>query len=1102
MSIRQLASKRRVENSPQFDQFYDQVSVLTNFDNGIRDAKNVSWLNVGAARTTSENSRFGSGSLILNNTANSWVSSPTNSAFNLNGDFTVEMWIRPGALTGGFQFILATGPDASPGQGGLGLVLGNNTYQLIAIDYTISSPAAIISSSSNVVANQWQHIALTRAGGTMRMFIGGALVGTATNNNNFNAVNVGLGAAAAGIQGVGSRRFNGMIDGLRITQTVARYTAAFTPPSAPFAEEFRSPTAPAYSAWSPSDRSANAVLSDSNRVTSSNGSGAVTKWTRSSAGRSSGKWRVQFVLEPFSGGNGTHAIGFATAGSIGTFLGETAGAWAYWGDYSGSGRLFNNNAFTQYNTFGMVNGDRFDVLLDLDAGRAWFRRNGTVISGDPVAGTGAMATFTPGTTIFLASDNFATTGGTRLRTNPTEMVDSPVAGFTDGWPDVAPNIDQFYDNVAVLNNFDGVNGATTFPNEKYRVHDRFWSSEGSAQLQTSAPAPVSGTASLSLSANNSRLFTQRSENLSFGSGDFTVEMWVRPTDATGDECLFDCRHDSQTGFAIYSSVSGAGGNAWGYTTNTGFAAYGNQLSTTAWTHIAVVRDNGAVRGYENGVLRFSIADTRTLSSAPRYVIGQASNLSDWYAGRIDSLRITRGVARYAGGSIGATIFTPATSFPARGNQTDSAQEFVTCDLDFGALSGVVSDRSAARQVWQLLGNSFVSNGEFFTNGASGGLAVTTIEPSLYDLPGDFTIEFVVKPNGLQSVAGQAAVMLQLSGDAPGTGSINLSTPVNSLDMTVFNYPTTTQLIQSTAAMHLGHDNHVALTRRGSTLRLFMNGIESGSATTSTSWTANTQVRFLSNSPNANQSFNGSAKSLKITRGFSRYTSNFRPPLRQIDPFIDNVTSLIHGQGNNLATRIHDRNARVWTAVGNASIRSANSLFGISSLYFDGSGDSITTPANEDAFSFPGDFTIEFWIRPDLATYATTKTLWDNSLNSVGSPRGIGIGLQTNNRPYLYNYQGGVFVIQSPTALVQNKWTHFAVSRSGTTTRMFMDGVLVGSSTSLTNVITNNSTVNVGGHSTAGAQFSFSGNMAEIRVTKGVGRYVENFPVPTGMFPDV
>lgn len=1098
MSIRQLASKRRVENSPQFDQFYDQVSVLTNFDNGIRDAKNISWLNVGTARTTSENSRFGSGSLLLDNSANSWLSSPTNSAFTLAGDFTVEMWVRPGALTGTFQFLLLTSADTSAASGGIGIALNNNTYATMVLDY--ANTHAVLINGPTLTANVWSHLAVSRSGGTIRLFINGVLGGTASSTITFTANNVALGAAATGFAGAGSRRFNGMIDGFRITQGTGRYTSAFTPPSAPFAEEFANLNIPTYSGWSPTDRSANAVLSDSNRVVSSNGGGSVTKWARSATSRSSGKWRVQFVLEPFAGGTGTHAIGFATSASTGTYLGETAGAWAYWGDYSGAGRLFNNNTFTQYASAGMVNGDRFDLLIDLDAGRAWFRRNGVVISGDPVAGTGAMATFTPGTTIFLASDNFAATGGTRLRTNPSEMVDSPVAGFTDGWPDVAPNVDQFYDNVAVLNNFDGVNGATTFPNEKYRVHDRFWSSEGSAQLQTSAPAPVSGTASLSLSANNSRLFTQRSENLSFGSGDFTVEMWVRPTDATGDECLFDCRHDSQTGFAIYSSVSGAGGNAWGYATNTGFAAYGNQLSTTAWTHIAVVRDNGAVRGYENGVLRFSIADSRTLSSAPRYVIGQGSNLADWYSGRIDSLRITRGVARYAAGTVGATIFTPATSFPARGNQTDSAQEFVTCDLDFGALSGVVSDRSAARQVWTLLGNASVSNGELFTNGASGA-AVTGVEASLYDFPGDFTVECVVRPNGL-GFGGHPSFIFINSADAPATGGISISVPANSLDVQLFSYPITAQLIRSSAALNLSHDNHVALTRRGTAVRMFINGIECGNATSSTSWAANNQVRFLGAVASVNDTFNGSAKSLKITRGFSRYTSNFKPPLRQIDPFIDSVTSLIHGQGANLATRINDRNGRVWTAVGNASIRSANALFGISSLYFDGSGDSITTPVNEDAFSFPGDFTVEFWIRPDLASYANTKTLWDNSLNSIGSPRGIGIGLQTNNRPYLYSYQSGVFVIQSPTALVQNKWTHLAISRSGATTRMFMDGVLVGSTTAMTNVVTNGATINVGGHSTAGAQFSFSGNMAEIRVTKGVGRYVENFPVPTGMFPDV
>ena len=184
-----------------------------------------------------------------------------------------------------------------------------------------------------------------------------------------------------------------------------------------------------YAYWNPLDRSASATLSDSDRVASRTGGG--TSWVRSVTSKNAGKWRVQFVLTPFAA---THGVGFATSAAIGSFLGGDSAGWAYWGNYGSSGRTYSNNAFVDFAGFTLASNDRVDLLIDIGAGRAWWRRNGVVIAGDPVNGTGAMLTFTPGTTVFLACDCFGVGGATRLRTDPAEMVDSPVSGFTDGWP--------------------------------------------------------------------------------------------------------------------------------------------------------------------------------------------------------------------------------------------------------------------------------------------------------------------------------------------------------------------------------------------------------------------------------------------------------------------------------------------------------------------------------------------------------------------------------------------------------------------------------------------------------------------------------------------
>ena len=184
----------------------------------------------------------------------------------------------------------------------------------------------------------------------------------------------------------------------------------------------------AYSYWNPSDKSSAAALSDSNKVVTSTAS--ATSWVRSVTSKNSGKWRVQFVDTNHID---TIGFGFSTSGSIGSYLGGTAAGWCLYGNYTTAVRMYNNNVYTSY-TSTLATNDVIDLLLDIDAGKAWWRKNGTAISGDPVAGTGAMATFTPGTTLFIAADPYVNASALRLRTNPSEMTGPSVSGFTDGWP--------------------------------------------------------------------------------------------------------------------------------------------------------------------------------------------------------------------------------------------------------------------------------------------------------------------------------------------------------------------------------------------------------------------------------------------------------------------------------------------------------------------------------------------------------------------------------------------------------------------------------------------------------------------------------------------
>ena len=78
-----------------------------------------------------------------------------------------------------------------------------------------------------VSADTWHHGAITRQSGTIRIFLDGTLVDSSAGNTRALLINrVG--------RCVNRNDFNGYIDDVRITKGVARYTASFTAPTAPF----------------------------------------------------------------------------------------------------------------------------------------------------------------------------------------------------------------------------------------------------------------------------------------------------------------------------------------------------------------------------------------------------------------------------------------------------------------------------------------------------------------------------------------------------------------------------------------------------------------------------------------------------------------------------------------------------------------------------------------------------------------------------------------------------------------------------------------------------------------------------------------------------
>lgn len=169
-----------------------------------------------------------------------------------------------------------------------------------------------------------------------------------------------------------------------------------------------------------------------------------------------------------------------------------------------------------------------------------------------------------------------------------------------------------------------------------------------------------------------------------------------------------------------------------------------------------------------------------------------------------------------------------------------------------------------------------------------------------------------------------------------------------------------------------------------------------------------------------------------------------------------------------------------------------STSGSGSIVLTGSNNNFINYAAQSGFALgTGDFTIEFWFYSNNT--ASSQILYDSRPTST-------LGLY----PCIYLNSGTLRYLVSSTdvitssSLSNSTWYHVALARSGTNTKMFINGTQAGSTYSDSNnyiVGTNRPLLFSNGYS-GGTDATLNGNMTNIRVVKGTALYTNNFTAPT------
>ena len=191
---------------------------------------------------------------------------------------------------------------------------------------------------------------------------------------------------------------------------------------------------------------------------------------------------------------------------------------------------------------------------------------------------------------------------------------------------------------------------------------------GTAQISTSVFKY--GTGSMKFNGTSDVLQAPNNTAFAFGTGDFTVEMWVYPTSSLA------------SGPYVWHKMNGAGGTnpgvGWYIETYGTSIVFGSNTSSTpgvgisanfaytltlnAWTYLAFTRVGSVLTLYVNGVQQtpqtITNANLSADNSFPVQLGGWTAYSTTYFPGYIDDLRITKGVARYT-----ATFTPPAAAFP-------------------------------------------------------------------------------------------------------------------------------------------------------------------------------------------------------------------------------------------------------------------------------------------------------------------------------------------------------------------------------------------------------------------------------------------------------
>lgn len=574
-----------------------------------------------------------------------YISAPDSADWNFgSGDFTFDFWVRFNTVTDETFFAQRNSLGDVNNAFLLDLATGPTRIRLLTLSG--GSFTGFYQANWSPSTGTWYHVAVVRNGSSCLMFVDGVAL-TVTESSAFTTLPDLSSELFIGYSYSGTTPYylDGWLDEIRISKGIARWTSGFTPPTVPYDSPLTQYVIDGLDGDVDIEYRVIQVLQPA----------SLEYFLRFNNDTGSNYGHQQMI-----GNNATAtAVRGVRTGMQLTYNGAAAASLIDTVIYAKSGKV--RTALSR-----MSNGASGTSITEIiHGGYSWNNTSDNITTIVFATATGLNG-YQAGTRLILLKKRILTTG------TKTGVIDPQ--GTTYGhWQLIYDNTltvartnmmlsSQMDSYTKLLIHADGADASTAFYNAAYPHHNI--SASGNAQVDT-AQSKFGGASAL-FDGTGDFLSAPDSADWSFGSGDFTIDFWVRFNTLPGSyqyEIVGQrVDNDNRWGMNFYDS---SGSDIFEIqfndsATSRGYFYSGDLgLSTGTWYHFAFVRSGSTAYLFKDGVSQALTTGTAfgTIGDiAASLVIGAfGDGASRYLNGWLDEIRISKGIARWTAN------FTPPTA---------------------------------------------------------------------------------------------------------------------------------------------------------------------------------------------------------------------------------------------------------------------------------------------------------------------------------------------------------------------------------------------------------------------------------------------------------